>query len=114
MPTPTPPAAQQRAQQRIARRLAAAGFALPGTITQRMMRCGKRGCRCKDDPPQLHGPYIQWTRTVDGKTVTKLLSQDQLTRYQPWFDNARQLRELLAQLEAVSINAITKAEGWGS
>jgi hypothetical protein len=114
MTTPTPPSAQRRAQQRIASRLAEAGFALPGTITRRMMRCGKRRCRCKDDPPQLHGPYIQWTRTVDGKTVTKLLSEDQLARYQSWFDNARQLRELLVQLEAVSIEAITKAEGWGS
>ena len=109
-----PPRAQLRAQQRIARRLGAAGFALPGTITHRMMRCGTRGCRCKGDPPQLHGPYIQWTRTVDGKTVTKLLSQDQFNRYESWFDNCRQLRELLAQLEAVSIEAITRAEGWGS
>lgn len=114
MTTPTPPAEQRRAQQRIARRLAGTGFALPGTITRRMMRCGKRGCRCKDDPPQLHGPYIQWTRTVDGKTVTKLLSEDQLARYQSWFDSARELRDLLAQLETVSIAAITKAEGWGS
>jgi hypothetical protein len=114
MTTPTPSAEQRRAQQRITRRLAGIGFALPGTITRRMMRCGKRRCRCKDDPPQLHGPYIQWTRTVDGKTVTKLLSEDQLIRYQSWFDSARELRELLAQLETVSIAAITRAEGWGS
>lgn len=113
MTSPTPAGGQHRAQQRIAARLAQAGFALPGTITRRMMRCGKPGCRCKHDPPQLHGPYIQWTRTVHGKTVTKLLSEDQLARYQPWFDNARQLRELLTQLEALSIEAITKAEGWG-
>jgi hypothetical protein len=79
-----------------------------------MMRRGKPGCRCKEDPPQLHGPYIQWTRTVAGKTVTQLLSEDQLARYQPWFENARELRELLTQLEAISIDAIIKAEGWGS
>lgn len=112
--TPRPSGAQRRAQQRIAARLAQTGFALPGTITHRMMRCGKTGCRCQDDPPQLHGPYIQWTRTVDGKTVTKLLSQDQLARYQPWFDNARELRQLLNRLEALSIEAITTAEGWGN
>lgn len=110
----SPSRAQRRAQERIAARLAQAGFALPGTITHRMMRCGKRGCRCKDDPPQLHGPYIQWTRTVDGKTVTKLLSEDQLARYQPWFDKARELRELLTRLEALSIETVTTAEGWGN
>jgi hypothetical protein len=112
MDTPTPRDARQ-AQQAIARRLAAIGFALPGSVTERMMRCGKRDCRCKADPPQLHGPYIQWTRTVDAKTVTKLLSAEQLARYQPWFDNTRQLRELTRRLEAVSIDAITRAEGWG-
>jgi hypothetical protein len=104
----------RRAQQAIARRLGEIGFTLPGTITERMMRCGKRTCRCRADPPQLHGPYIQWTRTVNGKTVTKLLTPGQLERYQPWFDNTRQLRELATQLETASIDAITAAEGWGA
>jgi hypothetical protein len=108
-----PPARHRRTQQRIAQALGEVGFALPGTITQRMMRCGKQTCRCKADPPQLHGPYIQWTRTVDGKTVTKLLSAEQLARYQPWFDNARQLRALASELETLSIDAIFSAEGWG-
>lgn len=114
MTSPEPPAHAQQARQRIARRLAQTGFALPGTITERMMRCGKRRCRCRNDPPRLHGPYIQWTRTVNGKTVTKMLTPDQLARYQPWFDNTSQLRELLAQLEAISLDAITQAEGWDS
>ena len=111
---PKPPARQRRAQQRIARALGSIGFALPGTITERMMRCGKQACRCKADPPQLHGPYIQWTRTVEGKTVTKLLTAEQLGRYQPWFDNARNLRALASELESVSIDAIIDAEGWGA
>jgi len=111
---PQPPRQQRRAQQRIARALGDIGFALPGSIVQRMMRCGKRVCRCKADPPRLHGPYIQWTRTVEGKTVTKLLTPAQLERYQPWFDNARQLRALATELETLSIEAIISAEGWGA
>ena len=110
---PQPLAPHRRAQQRIARALGDIGFALPGTITERMMRCGQRVCRCKADPPQLHGPYIQWTRTVDGKTVTKLLTAEQLERYQPWFDNARRLRALATELETVSIDAVFSAEEWG-
>ena len=113
MDIPVPRNARQR-KQRIVRDLAEIGFALPGSVTERMMRCGKRTCRCKADPPQLHGPYIQWTRTVDGKTVTKLLTAEQLERYQPWFDTARQLRELVARLETVSIDAISETEGWGA
>lgn len=80
--------------------------ALPGSIVRRKMRCGKRGCACKADPPTLHGPYIQWTRTVEGKTVTRFLNEDQLARYQPWFDNARRLKDLIAKLETASVHAL--------
>mgnify|MGYP003412122755 FL=1 len=104
---------QRRAQQALTQALGDIGFTLPGTVTERMMRCGKTTCRCKDDPPRLHGPYIQWTRTVDGKTVTKLLSPEQQDRYQPWFDNTRHLRALAAQLEALSLDTIRGIEGWG-
>jgi hypothetical protein len=103
-----------RIQQRIAAELARIDWALPGSITPRMMRCGKRRCRCKNEPPQLHGPYIQWTRTVDGKTVTKLLTADQLDRYQPWLDNASRLRRLVHELEILTVRTVENAEGWGS
>ena len=78
---------------------------LPGSIVVRHMRCGKPGCACKADPPTLHGPYIQWTRTVDAKTVTRFLTKEQLARYQPWFDNAQRLKELLAKLQIASVHA---------
>jgi Family of unknown function (DUF6788) len=110
MAAPTP--RQRQAQQRLARQLGKIGFALPGSIVERHMTCGKPGCRCKADPPILHGPYIQWTRKVDGKTVTKLLSPDQRDRYQTWFDNARRLRELTAELETLSLHTIHDAEDW--
>jgi len=105
-----PPApAQQAEAARIARELAQPGFALPGTLTERRTRCGRANCHCHADPPVLHGPYHQWTRKVGGKTVTRLLSDDQLADYQPWFDNQRRLRALLAELEALSL-AITDAD----
>ena len=77
----------------------APGFALPGTLTDRMTRCGHPNCRCHADPPRLHGPYHQWTRKIDGKTVTRILTDDQLADYRPWFDSHRRLRELIAELE---------------
>jgi hypothetical protein len=102
------------AQRRVTAELAGIDWALPGSIVERRMRCGKRTCRCKNDPPQLHGPYIQWTRTVDGKTITKLLTPEQLSRYQPWLDNATRLRGLATELEALTIQVVKHAEGWGS
>ena len=79
---------------------------LPGSVVVRRMRCGKPGCACHDDPPTLHGPYIQWTRAVRGKTVTRYLSEEELARYQPWFDNARRLKEIAAKLEIASLHAL--------
>ena len=58
-----PPIPAQCAQTaRIATEIATLGFALPGTLTEPMTRCGHPGCRCHADPPRLHGPYHQRTR----------------------------------------------------
>jgi hypothetical protein len=104
--SPTP--AQQSRAAAIAAEIArlAGSFALPGTVADRLTRCGHPNCRCHADPPQLHGPYHQWTRKKNGKTATKLLTDDQLADYAPWFDNHKRLRELIAELEALSL-AIT-------
>ena len=103
-PAPRPPFAATR--EALADALAEIDGLLPGSVVVRHMRCGKHGCACRTDPPNLHGPYIQWTRTVRGKTVTRYLSQDQLGRYQPWFDNARRLKDLVAKLEIASVHAL--------
>jgi Family of unknown function (DUF6788) len=104
---PTP--AQQAQARRIAAELAALGVALPGALADRMTRCGRPHCRCHADPPRLHGPCHQWTRKKNGKTATRILTNDQLTDYQPWFDNHRRLRELIAELEKLSL-AIAEAD----
>jgi hypothetical protein len=92
--------------------LAAAGFALPGTLADRMTRCGRPNCGCHADPPRLHGPYHQWTRKKDGKTATRILTDDQLADYQPWFDNHRRLRQLITDLEALSLEIAEADPRW--
>ncbi|MCA1671440.1 MAG: hypothetical protein LC799_04305 [Actinobacteria bacterium] len=93
-------------QRRIATALAEIGFALPGSLTVKAYRCGKARCRCKADPPQLHGPYAFWTRKVDGKTVTRMLTDDELADYQPLFDNARKLRALVSELQELTVELV--------
>jgi hypothetical protein len=115
MPPPDPSADQASADQAraaIQAALSQIGFCLPGTITIRHARCGKPRCACAADPPALHGPYIQWTRTVNGKTVTRLLTPAQHKAYAPWFANARRLRALTAELEALSLAEMARAEDW--
>ena len=109
---PRPNAKDRRTQATIAAELGSAGFALPGTILVRHTCCKKPGCRCGADPPQLHGPYYQWTRKINGKTVTRTLTPDQARRYGPWFANARQLRALTAEIEALSLQIANHAEQW--
>lgn len=107
----TPNAADRRAQADIAARLAEVGFVLPGSLIERRMSCGKSGCRCQADPPHLHGPYHQWTRKIDRKTITRRLTDDQADRYGPWFANGRHLRELITELESLSLRIFERAEG---
>jgi len=109
--TPASGSASGSASPSLADDLAGSGYALPGSLASRHMRCGKTNCRCKAEPPVLHGPYLHWTRTVAGKTVTRTLTTEQAERYQTWFDNARRLRQLLADLEARSLKAFHDAEG---
>lgn len=103
---PGPSPSRRIAQQKILRRLAKIDFVLPGSVSEVMSRCGKPNCRCNADPPQLHGPYYQWTRKVAGRTVTRKLTKDQAQRFKAWFDNSRKLRELIARLEALSIQIL--------
>jgi hypothetical protein len=98
-------------RRRIVDELGQLGFTLPGTITTRTVTCGRATCRCASHSDQRHGPYIQWSRTVKGRTVNKMLTPEQLETYQPWIDNQRRLRDLAHQLETLSIQAMHTAEG---
>jgi len=109
---PRPEPAEDADQHRIAAALADIGYCLPGSVTERQLRCGKPGCACKADPPALHGPYRQWSRKIGGKTVSRWLSGDQVERYEDWFSNAKRARELLTELEALSLRIAERTEGW--
>ncbi len=104
------PSPQDRAA-RVAAELAGLGLALPGSLTQRGMRCGWAGCRCHRDPPQLHGPYWQWTRKQAGKTISRLVPDDQVDDYRQWLDNHRRLHELIAELEDITLAVADQRSG---
>ena len=106
-----PATARQAALDQIAAALAAAaGPALPGTLTVRSYACGKTRCRCHADPPLLHGPYAEWTRKIGGKTVTRRLTEAELADWQPLFDNAKRLRALLAGLQDLTLAIVEASE----
>jgi len=102
----------QQGRAAILEEIASLGPAMPGSLVVRHNRCARPHCRCHADPPDLHGPYPAWTRKVDGKTVTRSLTADQVERYQPWFDNARRLRELTDQLRELAIEEAQRQGDW--
>ncbi len=97
---------QQAKKRRIEKALSEAGLALYGSVEIRRTRCGNKTCACQTNPDKLHGPYIVWTRKVKGKTVTRVLNDEQLADYQPLIDNSRRVRELVSELHELTIEII--------
>jgi hypothetical protein len=86
----------------LATQLTSIGMIHAGSVTRRYTRCATPGCKCNADPPQPHGPYYQWTAKVNGKTVTRRISEHEAGRYQEWIDNDRQLRHLIDQMRQIA------------
>ena len=105
----------ERRYQELASQLADIGLISAGSLTRRYTRCTSPGCKCRAEPPQRHGPYWQWTRKVDGKTVTRRLTPAEAKLYREWIANDRRMRRLIEQMRNVAAKAadlrLTKASG---
>ena len=86
-------------------RLSRIGPILKGSVVESYTRCGTPNCRCRKEPPQLHGPYWQWSTSVDGKTVTRRLRDEELPLYQEWVNNRKQLETILEDMHRISLQA---------
>lgn len=95
----------QKQYLKLKRSIAPLGYFRYGSLVRRFMPCGKPGCRCLASPPELHGPYFQWTRKVGGKTVTVRLTKPEAKLLETWVSNGRRLDRLLAQMQRVSHRA---------
>jgi hypothetical protein len=93
-----------RRRAAIAAEMAKLGPVMPGTISQRSTRCAGAGCRCRAEPPVLHGPYPTWTHQKDGRQVTRTLSIEEAARLAPAIAANRRLHELVKELEALSVS----------
>ena len=89
----------------LAAELATIGLIHSGSVTRRYTRCATPGCKCHADPPQPHGPYYQWSAKVNGKTVTRRLSESEAELYQQWIANDRRLRDLIQQMRQIAAKA---------
>lgn len=104
----TPEQRLARYEQRyreLAAQLAEIGMISAGSLTRRYTRCTSPGCKCRAEPPQPHGPYWQWTRKIDGKTVTRRLTSAEARLYREWITNDRRMRRTIDQMRTVAAKA---------
>jgi hypothetical protein len=100
-----------REYRELKRRIVELGWARPGSVTRRFMPCGQPTCRCMAKPPQLHGPYYQWSHKIGGKTVSLRLSEAQARQALEWAGNYKQLKKLLRRMELVALRETGKILG---
>ena len=63
-----------------------------GSVSERSMKCGRRECRCQEDPLARHGPYYSLTRAEGGKTQSRYLTADQAALAREQVDAGQQFR----------------------
>jgi|MudIll2142460700_1097286.scaffolds.fasta_scaffold74489_4 hypothetical protein len=83
--------------------LSRTGAVLPGTITERRI-IGQASQKQVDR--KKYGPYYQWTRKVNGKTVTVNLSEAQVDLFQKAIDNNRKIEQILSEMKQISIQRL--------
>ena len=79
------------------------GPILPGTITERRI-IGQASKKQIDR--KKYGPYYQWTRKVDGKTITVNLSEAQVDLFQKAVDNNRKIEQILSEMKQISLQRL--------
>lgn len=70
-----------------------------GTLHTRTKVCGRKNCRCADDPAARHGPYHEWTRRQQGRLVHSVITTEQAQLIARALANYREVKTLLALWE---------------
>lgn len=96
----------EKAIASLKRKIAGFNYVCSGTLLRRSLVCGKGNCRCKAQKPSLHGPYYYWSRRLEGRQVSKVLSQGQAKIVEQAIKNYKKALQLLRQWEARTIKAI--------
>lgn len=90
-------AALHRRIEQIKAELTTLGPLRPGTLSQQYNVCGTPGCRCKDDPPQRHGPYSQLSYTWRARSRSEFVREEELGQIEEQLRNYARLRHLINQ-----------------
>lgn len=79
----------------IKKELLSLGDLRPGSLSRQYNVCGNPNCRCKNDPPQKHGPYHQLSFTRKGRSRTRFIKKPHVAVVKDQIDNYTKLRTLV-------------------
>ncbi|MHB1493535.1 MAG: DUF6788 family protein [Thermoplasmataceae archaeon] len=93
---------------KLVQQISGIGFLLHGILRKHYMKSGHLGCKCHSEPPQLHSPYCDWTRRVDGKIKTIRFTEEQALLIEKWISNMRKVEMIIDKVEKLSLAAFEK------
>ena len=70
----------------------------PGSLAERYRRCGKPYCHCAKPGAKGHGPSYSLTRSVQGKTITKIIPKDAVETTRRQLQEYHRFREAVSEL----------------
>lgn len=70
----------------------------PGSLVERYRRCGKPYCHCVKPGAKGHGPSYSVTRSVKGKTVTKIIPKNAVETTTKQLQEYQRFREAVSEL----------------
>jgi hypothetical protein len=74
-------------------------FIASGTLHTRTKVCGRKNCRCAEDPAQRHGPYYEWSRHHDGRLRHSVVTAEQSKLFAQAIANYHEVKVLLRRWE---------------
>lgn len=101
-PTPATSTSEELAQatreyKELAARISELGLIHHGTLAHRYA-----------NPPTgnpSRAPFYQWSSKVNGKAVSRLLTEEEASLYKEWIDNDRELRAIIKAMREASERA---------
>ena len=85
------------------RQISELGDFQPGSITSATRRCGKPGCHCAKPNDPGHGPHVQLTQKIGGRTASQnLASSAAVRKAEAEIAEFRRFRSLTSKLVEVN------------
>ena len=76
----------------------------PGSLVGRFRKCGKPRCHCAKPGAKGHGPSWSLTRSIKGKTVTKIIPKEHVATTFQQIDEYHHFQEVVHQLVETNVN----------